>query len=457
MARFSFDSLNPKDKLKNIMRPNVAGPKVPLMQRGVNAVGNLAKKIPFKGIAGTAALPGAMLLDRSNAPEDRFLPHFGEVADSLDFNARAAYDKGGVLPALGEVGKAIVPAVGGLMRDAGDTLVPDFIHNAFADFKGLGPDLGPGIEHTPGAAAAIANQGRKPAPTPAGATASATSPTSKYDDLLLKALSGQDQETPASTEPVDNNYFINHQTGRAPGEKQYFRDLPQAFPPKATLPQQLPDQAEGQSPAYESPLVAATENLNLPQIDASKDSYGDLLGKRLELVNEGGKLIPALARTKEQAEQQRQGEVDQQFGLDTLELGQDKAYQSGTLELGRQELGESRRSSDLSNIVRLRGQDVLANTRRAVATAKGTKPRTYKQQIEDQDSLTELSRRRYPDAPVGFAEGVPGLVDQGFTEEQIQEAYNWVSAIQVKNTGTPVNELDVNNLYTAIAKRLGGR
>jgi len=439
-------------------------PKPSLIQRGVNAVGNVARKVPFKSLAGTTALPAAMLYDRTNAPEDRMLPHFGEIADAVDMHAEKAYQEGGVLPALGEVGKGFIPSLVGLARDAGDTLVPDFIHRAFSDFQTDKPDLGPGIEHTPGAAAAIAGQNKLPVVpgTSASAIASINAPSSKFDDLLAAQLGGQGKPEPATAPVVAPNesYFINNDGGEKPGEKQYFRNLPGTTlnDPEPQLPQRLPT-AQGQSPAYESPMAAATKDLNLARFDKN-DSYADLLGKRLHNIGEGQTLIPALAQTKEMEEQQRRGEEDRGFNLESLELSQNKEYDDNTLVLGRDELEGRDRRSNIDSLVRLRGQDVIAKTsttNAATKAAAANTPLTFAEQLEEEDALTELNLRDYTNAPPGFAEAASRLVQAGASRAAVRDAFNDVSADQALAFDTPVDELDAQKLLDAVAKKLGQR
>ena len=458
MAKIGFDTLNRKSKLKNIMRPSI-GPKIPFMQRAGTAAGTaVGKALPYLKalpVIGTAAtIAGTLMSDVGKIEEERTFPRAGAVADET---RRLQDEADGFIAREAEGLKGAFPLVGGMMLDVKDR-VSSFYGNLYDKMTG-GPNVPSSMELTPSAAEAIANPPRKPAPTPASSSTniSATNRfSSPYDALLLDRLGRQDQAEVAPTELVNNSYFINKQTGVAPGERQYFKDLPGTTLGKSELPQKLPDRTKEQSPAYESPMVAATKNLNLAHFDARKDSYGDLLSKWLHNVNEGGKLMPALAQTKERAEQQRRSETNRQFGFDALKLGQDEAYQSGTLELGTQELEERRRSSDISNIVRLRGQDLTAQTRTALAGAKGEpKALSYADQLDEQTALTELSLQQFSTAPPGFAEAVPSLVQQGASLEQIQDAFNRISAAQVAAFKTPVGELDPQKLYDAVARELG--
>jgi hypothetical protein len=416
-------------------------PKAPKASLGTRMGKAIAPHLPGVGTIakglGKAAFPLALAQSASSevASEDRLLPNFGNVADGLNILGPQAYKEGGILPAVGEYGKSILPAVGGLMKDIGDSVVPDFVHDMVADFKGLGPNLGPGIQHTPGAVEGLKTGiPYKPAATPPATPAATTSTSgsgSAFDKLLLARLGGQGQPAAAPVAPTPNSndsYFINNQTGEAPGEKQLFRDLPGT---SLQPTQQLPARPGEQGSAYESPMVAAANNLNLPQFDLKKDSYSDVMNKRMQMVNETGKLMPALAQTREVAEQQRRGEVDREL-------------------TGRND------RSNLDNIVRLRNQDVASNARRDLANTAANKPMTNKQLVEDQDAQLELSRRQFPDAPSQFADAVPTFMQEGYSLKQVQDAYDWVSAIQVQNTGTPVNELDAKNLYAGVRKRLGG-
>jgi hypothetical protein len=296
-----------------------------------------------------------------------------------------------------------------------------------------------------------------PAATSRGQSATGGS-TSKYDDLLLNMLSGggQGSQAPlaapapmAPQAPTNDSYFINNQTGAAPGEKQQFRDLP-GTTLNAAQPPQLPGGVQGQAPEYESPMVKAVDGLNLAQFDASKDSFGDILAKRFQNVNEGGKLLSAQAQMREQGEQRKRQTEDRVFDADLLEQQQNSAYRDGNLALGRDQLIEQARSSDIGDIVTLRGQDMSAR-------GKAPKPMTSAEQVKDRAAKLELSYQQFPTAPSGFAEAVPGLMAKGLTMEQIQDSFNYVSEAQVQNTGTPVEELDAASLYAAIAARLGVR
>ena len=362
-------------------------------------------------LAGRLALPAALLQSASSevAPESKIFPKFGEIARINEENSQKLWDEGRPFAAVGETISNVLPAAGMALVDTKDFVV-DTLGGLFNGGSETKPVVEPGKD----------TQTVVPPPPVATGSGPAPARTSKYDDLLLKQLN---QEQPA-------------------------------------LPQRLPvtEVTQEQSPAYESPLATAAEKLKLARFDPRRDSFGDLLGARLQNVNEGGKLIPALAQTREMAEQQRRNEEDRDFGLKSSELGQNKAYQQGSLDLRGQELGETRRSSNIDNIVRLRGQDVAADTSRAVAqtrSAYATKPLTPKQQIENQDGEIELSLRQFPQAPPGFAEAVPDLLTKGYTRAQIQDAYNYVTAAQMKNTGTAVDALDPVILFAIIVARLG--
>lgn len=438
MAKFGFDATDAATKLKDILRPNVipkvpGAPKPPLGTRIGTAIAphvqGLGKKLA-KG-AGRLALPAALLQSASSevAPESKIFPKFGEIARINEERAQQAYEEGGILPALGEVGSNILPAVG----------------MAAVDIFDYGKSFFGGDEARPAISPITPSTTRPLTPTPAETETGVSLPATAANLPV---------PVPTPTERANKSFFINLQGGERPGEKQFFEDVRLSSP--AEQPEQLPARLPTRGQPGESPLVAAAQNLNLPQFDASRDSFGDLLGKRLQLINEGGKLIPALAQTKERAEQQRRGEVERGFGLEALGLEQDKEFRTSDLELAERELGERGRQSDIANIVRLRGQDIDASTRRAVAGAKAAKdPLDFEEQLKQQESLTELSLRDYPTAPAGFAEAVPGLIQQGASRAQVQDAFNQVSADQVLAFKTPVNELDPQKFYDAVAKVLG--
>lgn len=434
-------------------------PKVPKADFGTRAGKFVKPLVPFAraipGVGTALAVGGTLMSDVDQAPEDRTFPKAGAVADET---RRLQGEADGFIAREKEGLKGALPLVGGLMTD---------VYDRVSNFYGDGPDLGPGIEHTPGAAEALANPSKAPVvpPVTPAATGPATTSGSKYDDLLLAQLGGQGQPEAAPAAPTvkpNDSYFINNQTGEAPGEKQYFRDLPGTTlndpQPQSQpgLPQRLPT-AQGQNSAYESPMVAATKNLNLAQFDGHKDSFGDLLSKRLHNVNEGGKLIPALAQTKEAEEQQRRSEVDREFGLESLTQEQDNKYNTNTLALGRDELTGMNRRSNLDNLVRLRNTDVVSETSKANALVRGAatanKPRTPKQQLEDQNANIELDYRAYPNAPEGFVDEISTLMSTGASREQIQAAYKEVVGLSIA-AGRPENELDPRKLAQDVAAEL---
>ena len=115
--------------------------------------------------------------------------------------------------------------------------------------------------------------------------------------------------------------------------------------------------------------------------------------------------------------------------------------------------------SKLDNLVRLRGQDVLADTSRAnavtrAAAYKGAKPRTPKQQLEDANANAELDYRAYPNAPEGFVNEIPTLVAGGASREQIKAAYKMVIGLSIA-AGRPEDELDPQKLARDVAGQLG--
>ncbi|MCP3670674.1 MAG: hypothetical protein GY814_09610, partial [Gammaproteobacteria bacterium] len=286
-----YDQVNTKGRA-SIPKPDFVNdtrvpkvPKVPFSERAGTAIGKFmkplipyAKVIPGVGTAATVA--GTLMSDVNKTPENRTFPKAGAVADET---RRLQGEADGFVAREMEGLKGAFPLVGGLMHD-----VKDRVANYYGN-----SDLGPGIELTPGAAEAertgIPYKAPVAAPTETSASTGPAS-TSAYD-LILAQLGGQGQSEPEAA-PVavpNESYFINNQTGVAPGEKQYFRDLPGTTlnDPKPQLPQQLPAATQGQSPQYESPMAAATKNLNLARFDASEDSFGDLLAKRLHNVSEG--------------------------------------------------------------------------------------------------------------------------------------------------------------------------
>jgi hypothetical protein len=407
----------------------------------------LVPYIKGAGAVGAALSAGSALVsDVGKTAENRTFPKAGAVADET---RRLQGEADGFIDRETEGLKGALPYVGGLMTDIYD--------NTSELYNDIFPGQGPGIELAPGAVQGIADAKRKPDATSRGQSATGGS-TSKYDDLLLNMLSGggQGSQAPlaapapmAPQAPTNDSYFINNQTGAAPGEKQQFRDLP-GTTLNASQPQQLPGGVQGQTPEYESPMVKAVDGLNLAQFDASKDSFGDILAKRFQNVNEGGKLLSAQAQMREQGEQRTRETEDRVFNADLLEQQQNSAYRDGNLALGRDQLIEQARSSDIGDIVSMRNTDVSAQGR-------GTKPMTAAEQVKNQDAQRELSYRQFPTAPSGFADAVPGLLAKGFTMEQVQDSFNYVSAAQAQSTGTSVEELDAANLYAAIAARLGVR
>jgi hypothetical protein len=424
-----------------------AVPRESLLNRAASGAGRFVKPlVPYMkgaGPVGAALTVGSTLMsDVGKTAENRTFPKAGAVADET---RRLQGEADGFIDRETEGLKGALPYVGGLMTDVKDRV---------SNFYGGGPDLGPGIELTPGAVQGIADSKRMPAATPADQSAAGGS-TSKYDDLLLNMLSGggRGQQAPlAAPTPMvpeaatNDSYFINNQTGAAPGEKQQFRDLP-GTTLNAAQPPQLPGGVQGQAPEYESPMVKAVDGLNLAQFDASKDSFGDILAKRFQNVNEGGKLLSAQAQMREQGEQRKRETEDRVFDADLLEQQQNSAYRDGNLALGRDQLIEQARSSDIGDIVSMRNTDVSSQGR-------GPKPMTAAEQVKNQAAERELSYQQFPTAPSGFADAVPGLLAKGATREQVQDAFDYVSAAQVQSTGTPVEELNAANLYAAIAARL---
>ena len=435
--------------------------KVPFAERAGRFVKPLvpyARAVP--GIGTALAVGGTLMSDSDKAPENRTFPKASAVADET---RRLQGEADGFFAREAEGLKGALPLVGGLMHDVKDR-VANFYGNPF----GIGlPDLGPGIELTPGAAegvktgipykAPVETSSATPPATPAGA---ATTSGSKYDDLLLAQLSGSGQ--PKAPEVVsarpNDSYFINNQGGEKPGEKQYFRDLPGTTlndpQPQAGLPQRLPATEQGSDVPYQSPMVAATENLNLARFNKN-DTYSDLLGKRLYNIGEGQSLIPASARTAEAEERRRRGETDREFGLDSLELSQNKEYDDNNLALGRDELEGRDRRSNIDNLVRLRGQDVVSETSRANAnTRAAATPLSYEDQLSEQDALTELNLRDFTGAPAGFAEAATNFMHGGASRAQVRNAYNKVAAEQAAAFKTSVDELDAQKLYDAVRREL---
>ena len=393
-------------------------PKTPKPGWGAKILNQATKPRSFPGVgpvikgagklAGRLALPAALLQSASSevAPESKIFPKFGEIARINEENSQKLYDEGRPFAAVGETISNVLPAAGMALVDTKDFVV-DTLGGLFNGGSETKPVVEPGKD----------TQTVVPPPPVATGSGPAPARTSKYDDLLLKQLN---QEQPA-------------------------------------LPQRLPatEVTQEQSPAYESPLATAAEKLKLARFDPRRDSFGDLLGARLQNVNEGGKLIPALAQTREMAEQQRRNEEDRDFGLESLELGQNKAYQEGSLDLRGQELGETRRSSNIDNIVRLRGQDVAADTSRAVAQTRAssaTKPLTYKQQLDERNAIVEIGTALIPDAPVELIDAMPSLVQQGIAPEKIARAYREVMAMHEQNTGSA--EVAPEKLLNAIVARL---
>jgi len=400
-------------------------PKVPKIPGGVRAL--LGRAAFLKGAYDT----GEALYGQADRSVEDIQGRGGFVSSTLQ----------DAFPTLGKIGKSI-----------GDT-VGEFVHGPIAQYDPNRVD--PEAEQT---------AQKQPPVVPdasASATASVNAPSSRFDDLLAAQLGGQGQPEPAAVPAAAPNesYFINNQGGEKPGEKQYFRNLPGTTlndpQPQTQLPQRLPT-AQGQSPTYESPMVEATKNLNLARFDGHKDSFGDLLSKRLHNVSEGQKLLPALAQTREMEEQQRRSEEDRGFNLEALELSQNKEYDDNNLALGRDELVGRDKRSALDNLVRLRGQDVVARTSQANASTRAAAdPLTFTEQLEEDQSLEEINRRDYINAPKGFPEAVSTLIQNGATRAQVRNAFNSVSADQSLAWKTPVNELDVQKLYNAVKKELG--
>lgn len=417
MAR--YDYADPKSKLKDIMRPRVAtsraqAPKVPFGERVGTAAGRFVKS-PVGKFAAKAAFPLALAQSASSevAPESKLFPRFGEVAGISEKRAQKAYEEGGVLPALKEVGSAVFPAVGGIMRDVGD-----YAGNLFG-----GGEVGE------------AKLAEEPATQPS---------------VTPQARQVQPAQLPVEQVQPSQNYFIRTAgKGVSPlGEKQV---LPASVPRQdlATLPQrpQAGDFIDTQSPEYRSPMAEAVGNLNLPRFDASRDSYGDLMGKRLQMLNQGASLLPARAQTAEMAEQQRRGEVDRDFGLETLEFDRGTALKEADLARSFTQMGETRRRTDLDRLATMRGQDMR------LKGAKSAQPLTYKEQVENQEYLGTLTANMFSDAPEEFANIVPALVQQsGQSPEQVLDIYQRITAIQEENY--PGEKLGAVELRDEMMKQL---
>ena len=124
--------------------PSKTGPKIPFNERAGTAVGKFVRPLmPFiraiPGIGTALTIGGTLMSDVDKTEEERTFPRAGAVADET---RRLQGEADGFFAREKEGLKGALPLVGGLMRD---------VYDRVSNFYGSGPDLGPGIELTPGA------------------------------------------------------------------------------------------------------------------------------------------------------------------------------------------------------------------------------------------------------------------------------------------------------------------
>ena len=410
-------------------------PKESLLNRGASAAGRgIARLAPAARLAGplgaVAGLGTALFSDRDKVEEDRTFPIAGSVADAADEMSALRERQGeGNLAQLSEQFKAVPALAGGVVKDVynkASNLYQDIFPPSEASSMQLTPEREEAQTYTP-----------LPATLPARGTGSS------LDQIIINQLAGGQARAPAPAPevvanpnvvgPDNNSYFVNNESGVAPGEKQFFREMPKAFG----------DQPSQELAAPQAPggIVNGRNGRgsDLPGIKSltSQSSFGDIMKTRFDLFNQRVARLPGLEAQGKAASQRKQSNLDRGYNLDVAKFGQTSRAENERLRQGFERIQNTRGNSRLQNLIKIRGQDKRA-------AGQVDKPLTYKDQLEQRQSLAGLTDLMFPPGVASYA---PDLVQQsGQSPEAVLDVYHQILAAQERvRPGEKLGEEELRN------------